>query len=511
MTKKELALVDFEYFIEAYCRRKLWKCQKKWVQTVQACIDGDYRGLLLLAPADHGKTSRVVVPLILWLLARDRSCRIILVGNTDDYAAQIGRAVKSTIENNKDLREDFELRKGEKWADAEIIVDRPMVDGVPDEKPSLLCVGVGAEIQSQRADYLIADDMCTRRNSGTSGQRAAINTYWNTDLDSRLDSTPQGIDPTKNKKLVFGHRVEAQDQYSTMGDEEGWLYITDKAIIEEDPEPKPRPGDWLDGRVLAPEWHTYEKLCRKRAKDLPGFMLLYQQVGIEAGILITRASMEACWRKDLSFHQHLTADDRALYKLIWLELDPAFTKNRWSSHAVMLLMGLTHSGKRRLLWAWREKVLPETLLAMMEIRFRIFSPDWFIIEGNQAQTLLLTHMRAKFPDQRSKFVQFDTESKDNSLESNIGKLIELYHGPEPAMEIPYKGAVEQAFAHAQAEEFTGFPELSRRDCIMAQYIGEMALRLLKDETRQGHVDSVGIIGNIAQKYRRSLGFTRRSR
>ena len=511
LSRQELALVDFQFFIESYCRRRLWRCQKKWANVVQTCIDGDYRGLRLLAPADHGKTSRIIVPLILWLMARNRNVRIILVGNTDDYAAQIGRAVKSAIEQNKELREDFGLRKGEKWADAEIIIERPLVDGIPDEKPTLLCVGIGAEIQSQRADYIITDDMATRKNSKTEGQRKFISGYWWTDLDSRLDDTPGMLDPTKNKKLVFGHRVDAQDVYMEMDDLEGWLYVTDQAILYDEPNPRPRDGDGLDGRVLAPEGKTYEKLALKRSKDIEGFELLYQMRAAATGILITRSMMEAVRRPDLAFVNHMTPDLRAEFKMTWLSLDPAFTQKRKSSHSVLTHWGLLPSGKRRLLWGWRDKVLPETLLPLLEIQFRLRLPDWFIIEGNQAQTLIPYHLRGKFPDHYSKFRQFDTESKDNSLEDNISRLMALYTGESPAVEIPYKGPTEQAFAHAQLEEFVGYPALNRRDIIMSQYVGEMALKLLRDETREGHVPSEGLMGSVARKYMASLGFGRRRR
>ena len=169
----ELALTDFRYFIGHYIDKKLWRCQENWADKFQTVVDSDhYKALQCLAPADHGKTSCIVVPGIIWLLARDLNTRIGMIGNTDPYAQQIVRLVIAQIERNRKLERDFGLRRGPQWSVSEgIIIERPNWD---DKSASLLGVGVGADLQSQRFDYIFTDDMATRKNSRSEGQRDAL-------------------------------------------------------------------------------------------------------------------------------------------------------------------------------------------------------------------------------------------------------------------------------------------------------------------------------------------------
>ena len=487
----ELALCDFRFFIEHKLGLKLWKCQIEWVDLFQAVIDGDHRGLQLLAPADHGKTSRLVIPAILWLLARDKSNRIAIIGNCDEYAEQIGRAVKTRIERQGILESEFGLRRGIKWADNEIHIDRPNWE---EKDASLLCRGVGADVQSQRFDYIIGDDMATRKNSRTESQRAAIKTYFFTDLESRMDEKPLA---NKGKYLLTGHRVDANDIYAdNMGrEEEGWLYRCDKAILDETAQ-----------KVLAPEHHTYEKLCRKRAKDTAGFDLVFQQETAAIGKFLTRTMMEKVRRPDLHFINSMTPDKRAEFKVTWLTLDPAFSTSRWSFYSVLMLWGMRADGAKVLLWGMRDKLVPDALERIMDMKFRLYMPDYFCIEGNAAQVMLLAYMKRMHPDHQSKFKTVYTTNQNGTLDDDLVRMFEQYGGDKPKIELPYHGPTEQSFAQAMCEEFVSYPNGRTRDILMAQYIGEKGLGLIKQEERKGYILPRGIIGAVAHRGRRRFSY-----
>lgn len=494
VTKAEAALLDFQYFIGHYLGMSLWNCQKVWADKVQTVIDSDeYDGLQLLAPADHGKTSRIVVALPLWLWARDRSNRIILIGNTDPYAEQIGRSIMNRIERTPSLDTDFGIRPGLKWAASELHIERKNWE---DKDPSLQCLGVGSEIQSQRADYIIGDDMATRRNSRTETQRKALATYVHTDLASRLDKTVRRLG--KGKFLYFGHRVDNNDVYQDNDGRKKWMYHIDRAIIDD-----------TEKKILCPEGHDYEALAEMRSKDNVGFELMYQQRSAAMGTFCTLTAMEACRVPSLKFIQSMTSENRSQFKYTWMSLDPAFTTTRWSSHAVFNLWGMLPDGRRRLLWAFREKTSPEQLTHIMEMKFRLFMPDHFLIEANQGQILLLPHLRRKFPDHASKFKPVYTENHNGSLEEELGRLFDLYSCDKPLVEIPYGGVTEQAYAHQMTEEYTGYPSHPRRDTLMSQYIGEKGLGLIKHEMRSGYTHSKGVMGSVAAKYRQRISAWRR--
>jgi hypothetical protein len=120
-------------------------------------------------------------------------------------------------------------------------------------------------------------------------------------------------------------------------------------------------------------------------------------------------------------------------------LDPAFSQNRWSSHAVWNLWGLTKEGKHRLLWAFRDKVSPESLLNITEMKFRLFMPDHFLIESNQGQVLLMPFLKKKFPDHQSKFKGVNTHDNDGELQEDLQKIFNLYASDPPMIEIPFAG------------------------------------------------------------------------
>lgn len=475
----ELALVDFQFFCERFLGIKHYACQKVWADDFQTVVDSEnFTGLQCLAPADHGKTSTVVAPGILWLLARDRNSRIGLGGSIDDYSQQIARVCMNHIERNPELEKEFGLAKGDKWAVNEFTVAR---DNWRERSPSVLAFGVGAEIQSQRFDWIFGDDLATRRNSRTEGQRAALRSYIMTDLNSRLDQKP-GM----GKEFFWGHRVEPNDLYSENMDRTGWLYRTDKAIIDD-----------IEKKVLCPEKWTYEKLSEKRARDPIGFELLYQQQAVATGRFITRTSMERVRVPTLRFLTSMSGENRAQFKFTWLSLDPAFTTTRWSSYAVLQMWGMTHDGKIRLIWGWREKVTPETLLPMMEMKFRLYMPDHFFIEDNAAQTMLINHMRRKFPEHTTKFKGVTTINKDGQLENEMIHLFELFNQEVPVIQIPYAGPTEQAYAHAMTEEFVAYPNGKTRDMLMSMYIGLKGLGKLANEERRGSVLPRGVMGAVA--------------
>lgn len=495
----EVALSDFAYFVGHYFDKTLWRCQLNWADKFQLVVDSDqWKGYQCLAPADHGKTSTIVTPGAIWLLARDLDTRIGIIGNTDPYAQQIVRSIMAQIDQNPKLERDFGLRRGNQWSVSEgITVERPKFDL---KSPSVLGVGVGADLQSQRFDYVFTDDMATRKNSTTEAKRDWLRSYFYTDVMSRLDKTAT----VKNKVFVFGHRVEPADVYEAMEGNKNWIYTCDKAIIEEPTDSNP------EGIILAPEGHTFEELSEQRKNDPVGFALVYQQQAVATGRFITRIAIEKCRRPELKFYTNsLPPEVRSQFKFTWISLDPAFTQNRWSSYMVMMMWGMKHDGKtRQLLWAIREKVNPETLHALMEMKFRLFRPDHFLIESNQAQLLLQTHMQKTFPNDHSKFKKVPTVNPDGKLDDELNLMFDLYQSEPPLVEIPYHGAAEQAFAHSLASELMGYPDYRYRDCMMAQYVGEKGLGLIKQETRTGYLGR-GIVGSVSSRVRR--GFKSRFR
>jgi hypothetical protein len=484
----EYALVDFVFFIEEILGMKLWDCQRVWAEHFQWAVeDPQKRGLLNLAAADHGKTSRIVIPAILWLMARDKSVRIILIGNTDPYAQRIGRAVSRRILKSKVLQEKFGLRKGDQWSATDgYMIQRPDDEDGDEKDPSLQCLGWGGEIQSVRADWIFFDDVATRLNSATQAKREKLASYVFTDARSRLDkASKKGY----GKWFFFGHRVAPQDVYTQLEGKADMVVRKDQAIIDD-----------ATKKILAPESsHTYESLCEMRTDDPVGFALLYQQLEVAYGIYVTRPQVDALKRPDLTFHSSMPDHLRAQFKYTYLELDPAFSVSRWARYSVLMLWGVTQSMHRTLLYGLREKLSPETLPQICETKFRIYQPDKFYIENNTAQALLIPPLRRAFPHRAADIEGLATTDPNGAgiLEQDINKCLELFSANPPLVSLPYGCQGSRTFVESFAEELTNYPNFRFRDMIMSFYIGEKGMGHIKDETRKCFFPASGVVGSVS--------------
>jgi hypothetical protein len=486
----EYALGDFVFFIEEILGLKLWGCQRVWAEHFQWAVeDPAKRGMLCLAPADHGKSSRVVIPAILWLMCRDKSVRIILIGNTDGYAQRIGRQVARYITKgrvSKVLNKHFGLRKGDQWHSTEgYMVQRP--EDEDDEKdPTLQCLGWGGEIQSVRADWLFFDDVATRLNSATLAKREKISSYVMTDARSRMDkASAKGY----GKWFFFGHRVAPQDVYTQLEGKEDMVVRKDQAIVSD-----------AEKKILAPESaHTYESLSEQRADDPVGFALLYQQQEIAMGIFITRPIVDAMKNRDLKFHYSIDDHVRSQFWKVFMSLDPAFSVSRHAKYSVLMVWGLTETRRHTLLYGLREKLDPERLPRVLETKFRVYQPDKLYIENNTAQALLIPPMRRAFPSRAADIEGIVTEDAGGrgQLDLDISECFKTLCATPPLVQLPYGCQASQNFVENFEEELCNYPNHRFTDMLMSYYIGMKGMGLIKQEQRRTVIPVRGVVGSVA--------------
>jgi hypothetical protein len=516
MTPEEFALCDLEFWCEYPTGIKLWECQRRWIHAIQWGLeDSSKQGVLILGPAACGKTSKVLIPAMRWCMARDRGARHILAGNKDDFAYQVGAAVMRPIEKNPALyRDKFGLAKGDIWSKDQYYLQRENDD---DKDPSLLVVGVGSEVQSQRADILWGDDLVTRRNSASLASREKISSWFWSDFFSRLD--PSREDRVVNNKIILsGHRGADGDLYAGIEDRENWVVIKDRAIVDE-----------ATKTILAPEsGKTYEDLCRMRDDDPVGFELLMQQRTVAQGIFVTRSHFERLKCPALKFHLNLEAETRKQFDLITMSLDPAFSVSKWARPAVLIVWGLKKVRsdlavtspdnlpksywRRTILYGLRDKMSPEQLMRVLEGKIRIYRPDRFFYEANQGQALLGPFVKRSFPELEAKTQGIFTvnpkargEDRGRLDEEMAGIFESMTADAAPdAWQMPIGCAASQAFTNNLEEEIVNYPNWKYRDALMSTYINEKGAGLImpdKVTCRMG----VGVVGGVSQQVRRMHG------
>jgi len=471
------ALSDFQYWCAWPMGIELWKCHKRWADEIQAVLEStDKDGILILAPPASGKTSSLCIPLLLWTLARNQNHRSIICSGKDEYAEQIGRAAARRIVRQEELQRQFNLWPGDKWSDKEYVIQRP---NWKLKDASILPIGAGSEVLSQRSDLNLCDDIATKRNSHTPAQRESLKQFFWTDYNSRLDE--------HGKTVMFGHRVAADDLYQDIMDQEDFVVLTEKSIISDERK-----------EILVPEKTTYEKLCKKRERDPVGFAMFEMQHPIEFGIYCTRAQMEALKDRSRPFYNNLTDEVRANYETISFSCDPAFSTNKHSKYTVIQLWGHTPGQRRDLLYGFRGFTGPEQLLEILQAKIRIYRPNKVFIEGNAAQVLLIVPLRREFPHIATDINPVFTTNPKGQLDVDLGKLLELPAKGNSIITLPYGDAPAQAFVDNMIEEVLAAGTSRYTDTLMAWYINEKGMGNLKDNERRCHFPPGGVVGAVAR-------------
>ena len=146
-----------------------------------------YDRVCIVAPRDHGKTVQIAVARCLWELGREPNLRIKIVCQSDEKAKERLASIKEHLERNPKVQEVFpNLRPAEKgsWTKHKIYVERDAfhVDA------SIEAKGVLSSASGGRADLIIGDDTCDRRNSlGFPKLRTQVKQAWKDDWTNLLE------------------------------------------------------------------------------------------------------------------------------------------------------------------------------------------------------------------------------------------------------------------------------------------------------------------------------------
>lgn len=142
---------------------------QQWVNHVRYCWERQLNAIVL-APFGHGKSSTLAIPLIAHVLGRDPNTRIKVVTNDDGSATKRVAAVKRILESPIYRAIFPEVRRGGKWTDHELYLERTghAID------PSVHARGVFTTGIGGRADLIIFDDVCDQKNSSDATQRDKV-------------------------------------------------------------------------------------------------------------------------------------------------------------------------------------------------------------------------------------------------------------------------------------------------------------------------------------------------
>jgi hypothetical protein len=173
---------------------------------------------VVLAFRGARKTTWLTITRCLFEIIMDPDIRILLVSEAAEQAKVFLRSIKSHIENNNKFRRAFgALDDGARlWTDSEItITTRSKHYG----EPTIMTAGIGTTLPSRHFDLIICDDLVTKDNSQTPGQRRKVYDYFYETLYPTLES-PDGrlyINGTRwHEEDLYAHFASADYRHATL-------------------------------------------------------------------------------------------------------------------------------------------------------------------------------------------------------------------------------------------------------------------------------------------------------
>jgi hypothetical protein len=163
--KIRLARINCDAFIE-YCftdQETGEPCIQTWFHKEWQAAMEEHNNVYIVAPRGHGKTSQIVGRVIFQLGKRPET-RVKIVCQTEGKAKDRIYEIRQAIELNQKVREVFpNLIPAEKqqWTQFVLIIKRRQ--GIRD--PSVEVCSILGSVSGGRADLLIFDDVCDRKNS----------------------------------------------------------------------------------------------------------------------------------------------------------------------------------------------------------------------------------------------------------------------------------------------------------------------------------------------------------
>lgn len=124
---------------------------------------------VLLAFRGEGKTSLSQVVDVLWHAYRDPDRRFLVVSKSEKHAVKYLRGVRNTIFQVPFLRH---LAPKGQCRDGALQMD--FGNAAPNIQPSITAIGVGGQLEGNRAHHIIADDIETKRNTMTRESQAEL-------------------------------------------------------------------------------------------------------------------------------------------------------------------------------------------------------------------------------------------------------------------------------------------------------------------------------------------------
>lgn len=295
------ALEDFALFRLRYMGRRSTPWQERAAYEVVRLLATDEREYAVInMPPGSGKSTLFTHDIPAWLIARDRTVRILIGSRTERQAQMYVRRLRRTLERTAPLRQDPDLiarglavdatgcmaedfspfqpeGRSDLWRNEALVVRQLSGQSVDDKEPTVSAYGQDSGFLGGRYDVMIWDDLVDKSNTRTDESKRKIQLDYQTEIETRLE--PHGL------MVLQGQRVAADDLYRfaldmrTLDDRPKYHHIVypahddDKCQGVHGRDARP----WPDGCLLDPYRVTWKQIQTTQQNDPRTYNLMYQQ------------------------------------------------------------------------------------------------------------------------------------------------------------------------------------------------------------------------------------------
>lgn len=515
---------DFDYFRRRYLGRRPTPWQADAAsRVVEWLTSAETEYAVINCPPGSGKSTLFTSDLLLWLICRDRSMRILIGSSTQRLAENYSNRLRRTLERTRPLPEnpaqgrvfaadasmaqDYGRFKpmqseGQAWTRAQFTVAQVDMEGVEDKEPTVASYGMDSEFLGHRANLVLWDDLVTRRQLRNSEQLENQRDWWVEEGETRLE--PGGL------LLLQGQRMGADDLYRycldmlldpeevvDLGRPTKYRHVMYPAHFEEKCEQDHGKDAkaWPEGCLLDPirlPWKGAKGLSTIAANRGDAYRVQYQQedvdpsevlvpkLWIDGGVSSDGELFPGCWDADRGISElpaglapplisYATADPSPtkFWSIQWWVYQPATNQRflldliRQSMDAPDFLDWNANGGFFfGIMEEWQQRAKDKNLPI-----------SHWIVEANAAQRFILQydHVRRWQRQHGVQIISHQTHRNKSDPDYGIQMLKNLYRYGQ----VRLPGRAEGRLASLKlVDEVTRYPATSTDDCLMAQWFGE---------------------------------------
>jgi len=236
--------ISFEQFSEEYLGMKLWPHHLDWVDALEGKTPrwlhpamtyepSRTDRLLFNVPPHHGKSTVITVNYVVWKIVTKPNTRVVIFSKSQGQARKFLRQIKDRLTNSTHtkMHVTFGPPGGYQadsliWSADQILFKTGRDSGEKD--PTVQSLGIGSQIQGNRTDLLILDDVVIDTNAHN----------WQDQIDWIQGQLTSRMG-RHGKILIVGTRAEPIDLYKEIRSDKHWTggkspftYLAMPAVLE---------------------------------------------------------------------------------------------------------------------------------------------------------------------------------------------------------------------------------------------------------------------------------------